>query len=59
MLRVKKATRRPSKIPQWAVNSLEKQLEKPEGFKSSGQIQRWLETTLGITAADRTVHELT
>lgn len=59
ILRTKKPTGRPRKIPQWAVKSLEKQLEKPEGFKSYGQIQRWLETTLGITAAYRTVHELT
>jgi len=59
MLSIKKPTGRPRKIPQWAEKSLEKQLEKPEGFKSYGQIQRWLETTLGITAAYRTVHELT
>ena len=59
MLSTKKPTGRPKKIPEWAVKSLEKQLEKPGGFKSYGQIQRWLETTLGITAAYRTVHELT
>lgn len=52
-------TGRPRKIPEWAVKSLEKQLGQPEGFKSYTQIQRWLETTLGIEAAYRTVHELT
>jgi transposase len=59
MLKVKPKTGRPRKIPEWAVKSLEKQLETPEGFKSYTQVQKWLEITLGIGAAYRTVHELT
>lgn len=38
-------------IPNWAVESLNKQLEQPEmGFAGYKQIQHWLSTVLGIEA---------
>lgn len=46
-------------IPQWAVRSLQKQLEQPPGFKRYTQVQLWLEATLGVQATYATVHHLT
>ncbi len=38
-------------IPDWAVSSLKKQLEEPEGgFQRYTQIQHWLDITLGVQA---------
>ncbi|MBD2491667.1 helix-turn-helix domain-containing protein [Aulosira sp. FACHB-615] len=46
-------------IPSWAVSSLKKQLEQPEGgFQRYTQIQDWLEKTLGVQAEYATVHHL-
>lgn len=46
-------------IPDWAVSSLKKQLEEPEGgFQRYTQIQHWLEKTLGVQAEYATVHHL-
>jgi transposase len=46
-------------IPDWAVSSLKKQLEQPEGgFQRYTQIQHWLEKTLGVQAEYATVHHL-
>lgn len=47
-------------IPNWAVSSLKKQLEQPEGgFQRYTQIQHWLDTVLGVQAEYATVHYLT
>lgn len=46
-------------IPDWAVESLKKQLEQPEiGFSGYKQIQDWLGSVLGIEAEYATVHNL-
>ncbi len=46
-------------IPNWAVESLKKQLEQPEtGFPGYKQIQSWLGTVLGVEAEYATVHYL-
>jgi transposase len=46
-------------IPDWAVESLKKQLEQPEiGFAGYKQIQHWLGSVLGIEAEYATVHNL-
>ncbi len=46
-------------IPDWAVSSLKKQLEEPEGgFQRYTQIQHWLDITLGVQAEYATVHHL-
>lgn len=46
-------------IPDWAVESLKKQLEQPEiGFAGYKQIQDWLGSVLGIEAEYATVHNL-
>ncbi|MBE9002343.1 transposase [Nostoc sp. LEGE 12447] len=46
-------------IPNWAVESLKKQLEQPEiGFAGYKEIQNWLGSVLGIEAEYATVHHL-
>nr|WP_322746458.1 winged helix-turn-helix domain-containing protein [Nostoc sp. LEGE 12450] len=46
-------------IPNWAVESLKKQLEQPEiGFAGYKEIQNWLGSVLGIEAEYATVHYL-
>jgi transposase len=45
--------------PNWAVESLKKQLEDAEiGFAGYKQIQQWLGTVLGVKAEYATVHNL-
>lgn len=56
--RVKQSPGRPRTIPEWAVKRLQQRLTEPVGFKSYGEVQRWLENTLGVKAEYRTVHEL-
>jgi transposase len=47
-------------IPQWAERALNKRLQERQGFHSYGEIQEWLERTLGVSVsyqvAFRTVH---
>ena len=50
-----KLGRKPT-IPQWAIQALSKRLQKPEGFHSYGEIQDWLERTLGISVSYKIVH---
>ena len=53
------STGRTRVIPNWAVESLKKQLKEPEmGFASYKQIQQWLNTVLGIEVQYATVHNL-
>jgi transposase len=57
-LELQEATGRPRVIPDWAVESLKRQLAEPEGFKSYGAVQRWLSERLGVEAEYATVHHL-
>jgi transposase len=57
-LELQEVTGRPRVIPDWAVESLKRQLAEPEGFKSYGAVQRWLSETLGVEAEYATVHHL-
>lgn len=59
MLEFRISSGRTRVIPNWAVESLKKQLEQPEiGFPGYKQIQRWLGTVLGVEAEYATVHHL-
>ena len=53
-----KITGRPRVIPAWAVESLQRRLTEPEGFKSYGAVQQWLSKTLGVEAEYPTVEHL-
>jgi transposase len=55
----KTSTGRAKVIPNWAVESIKKQLEQPDGkFQRYTQIQQWLDTVLGVQAEYATVHYL-
>jgi len=43
-------------IPQWAERALNKRLHEQEGFHSYGEIQEWLERTLGVSVSYQVVH---
>jgi transposase len=58
LLQQKIRSGRPRKIPAWAVSSLNQRLHTAEGFDSYAAIREWLEQTLGVTAAYKTVHKL-
>lgn len=47
---------RKPEIPQWAQQSLNKRLHSAEGFYSYGEIQEWLERTLGVSVSYKVVH---
>ena len=47
---------RKPEIPQWAIQALCKRLQEPVGFHSYGEIQEWLEKTLGISVSYKIVH---
>jgi transposase len=49
---------RPRSIPTWAVTSLKKRLQEPQGFDSYQDICDWLASQLGIAATYKTVHKL-
>ncbi len=53
------STGRPRAIPAWAVESLKKRLDDPEGgFGNYTQVQQWLSETLNVEAEYATVHHL-
>lgn len=59
LLHIGQSTGRPRAIPEWAVASLKKRLDDPEGgFGSYTQVQQWLSETLNIEAEYGTVHHL-
>jgi transposase len=59
MLLFGKSSGRSRVIPNWAVESIKKQLENPEiGFASYKGIQQWLRNVLGVEAEYATVHHL-
>jgi transposase len=49
---------RKPKIPTWAQQALDKQLQQEEGFNTYGEIRRWLEEKLGIESTYKNVHDL-
>lgn len=59
MLEFGKSPGRNRVIPNWAVESIKKQLEDPEvGFTSYKEVQQWLGNVLGVEAEYATVHHL-
>ena len=50
-----KSGRKPE-IQKWAIQALSKRLQEPEGFHSYGEIQEWLEKTLGVSVSLKIVH---
>ena len=58
LLSFKYSPGRKSKLPLWAIKALEKQLQRPQGFKSYRQIQQWLDESWGLKVQYATVHRL-
>ncbi len=56
LLKEKKSPGRPQTIPAWAVERLRQELQKPEGFKSYGEVRTWLKAVLGVEASYKVVH---
>ena len=56
LLEQKPKTGRPSQLPDWAEQALEKRLQQEDGFNTYHEIGEWLEENLGITASYNTVH---
>lgn len=60
MLEVRKSPGGVRVIPQWAEVALAKRLQEPEhGFHSYGEVQQWLEETLGVEAEYHAVYQMT
>ena len=60
MLEVRKSPGRVRVIPQWAEAALAKRLKEPaHGFHSYGEVQQWLEETLGVEAEYHAVYQMT
>lgn len=58
LLSPKPRSGRPRSIPTWAVRSLQKRLQEPQGFDSYQDICDWLASQMGIEATYKTVHKL-
>lgn len=58
LLDVKTPPGKNSKISTGEMNQLKERLSQPQGFKSYGEIQDWLERELGITLAYKSVHKI-
>lgn len=58
LLEVKTAPGKASKLTPAAMEQLQRRLANPKGFKSYGQIQRWLKRQHGIVLAYKSVHHL-
>jgi transposase len=54
----KRSSGRPRAIPSGVEKALEQKLQQEEGFNSYQEIVDWLEGSLGIKAAYKTVHKL-
>ena len=59
MLEIQKSPGGSRVIPQWAEERLACRLESAEGFKSYGEVQQWLESTLGVEAEYHAVYQMT
>jgi len=58
LLHKKPTSGRPRAIPSWAEQALDQKLQQESGFNSYQEIVDWLEASLGIKAAYKTVHKL-
>lgn len=57
LLAIKRSPGRPRAIDQAMLSQLEARLKQPEGFKSYGEIQQWIQTRLGKRVTYKTVHK--
>lgn len=58
LLCVKTPLGKESRISEKKMNQLKKRLSEPQGFKSYGEIQDWLNHELGIDLAYKSVHKI-
>ncbi len=58
LLEVKTPHGQKSKISEAEMNRLQERLSQPEGFKSYGEIQDWLNQEFGIAMAPHSVHKI-
>lgn len=58
LLSIKRAPGKQTLIPNQALACLQERLQQPQGFKSYGEVQQWLENECGVVAAYKTVHKL-
>ncbi len=58
LLSVKTPPGKKSKIDAQEMNQLKERLSQPQGFKSYGEIQEWLNQELGIDLAYKSVHKI-
>lgn len=58
LLDVKTPPGKKSKISQEEMNQLKERLSQPQGFKSYGEIQDWLNQEFGINIAYKSVHKI-
>ncbi len=58
LLYVKTPPGKKSKISKEEMNRLKERLSQPQGFKSYGEIQDWIERELGLNFADKSVHKI-
>ena len=49
---------RPSVLPEAVQAALEERLQAPEGFASSGAIQKWLQEGYGLEVKYKTIHRI-
>ncbi len=57
LLELKQAPGKPAKITVQVLEYLKKQLKKPTGFRSYGEVKNWLEEKYGVKVAYKTVHQ--
>ena len=58
LLDVKTPPGKKSKVSQEEMNQLKERLSQPQGFKSYGEIQDWLNQEFGIDIAYKSVHKI-
>ena len=58
LLYVKTPPGKKSKIPELEMNRLKERLSQPQGFKSYGEIQDWLNQEFGVVLAYKSVHKI-
>ena len=58
LLDVKTPPGKKSKISESEINRLKERLSQPQGFKSYGEIQDWLNQELGVDLAYKSVHKI-
>ncbi|MDY7021840.1 MAG: helix-turn-helix domain-containing protein [Cyanobacteriota bacterium] len=57
LLEIKTAPGKPAKITGQVLENLKKELQKPTGFRSYGEVKDWLEEKNGVKVAYKTVHQ--